>query len=540
MHRSGATLRQRDKKLQHLLTQARTHFKKNNTAKSVDYTPASQLSEAALRGMGLSRQAFLAPSSGQDGYYIDSAIESLLQGLESSIQLSGQLTLLTGSTGSGKTCSVAQIVHSFYEQLQIFMARGGAAQSAEQIIRSMLGTYKSTTPTHVDECLEQLADCLDNGEEPAQGQLLILEDADRIDHRELQLLLNHLDHLNESLNGSLRLLFTSTVPATKLLEGLRSDQVNRDHVVEFCQPPLNEDQIIDYIDTRLLIAGSDRELPLDEGSLLSIYQATDGAPGKIDAAVAEALNEHFQGQQFKALLSPAHWAAATRLSHKSIALGGALLLTGLTMAFFSGDPSVERSTTTVREIAVPSANPSEQPLSTLAAKPIATETAALKSEPRAPAVAEPRQAEAPPMPKAAPAPVESAPKPVIARVIKPAKTAQEAVLTTTNPSNDFIAGVVSGHPWILRRDPQRFTAQLSAGWSEHDLRRFATRNGMTNKTAIYSIKRDGKDWFSLVHGDFRTPAEASAAVALLPKVWRKNGSWIRSFAEIQRILVPSP
>ncbi|MGB0867916.1 MAG: SPOR domain-containing protein, partial [Granulosicoccaceae bacterium] len=316
---------------------------------------------------------------------------------------------------------------------------------------------------------------------------------------------------------------------------------------------------------RLLMAGSDEELPLNDRALGQIVADTAGLPGEVDLAAADALNQHYNNRQFKALLSTGHWKAATRQSSKWLAAGSTMLLTGLAMAFFSGSANFDRSGTTVREIAVPASEPQELQLVPPPAEPTLESMAANKPEPATtPAPVAEVSEPAPVVEPAKPAPVAIAevkpeepapiavnkPEPVITaptveiepkpQVIaaKPATpTAPTPAPTVTAPDpDDFVAGVISGHQWIKRRDPKRFTAQMSAGWNERDLRLFATSNGMTNKTAIYRTERDGKGWFSLVHGDFASPAEAREAIAKLPEVWRKNEPWIRSFASVQKLI----
>ncbi len=559
MHRSGATPRQNDDKLSSLSTQIRARLGNLNLKKSTPSVPLPRLSEVALRGMHLQQQPF-SPPVGAQSYYVDNMTDGLLEVIEESLLQSDNLLVLAGEPNSGKTCSAAQLVHALYDQCQLFLARGGSTQSAEQIIRSMLGAYRSTTPTHVDDCLEHLCNYLADSEDTSATNILILEDADLLDRREMQLLLNHLDHVNESLNGALKILFTSALPAKQLLHGIHSDQIGQSRVEEFRQPLLDEEHVIDYIDARLLMAGSDQELPLSERALRLITQTTNGLPGEIDRATTDALNSYFQNRQFKALLSPAHWRAATRKYAKWLVLGGTLLLTGLAMAFFSGVANPDLAGTTVKEIPIPSANqPAElqlvpppvepTPAETVVAavEPVLVEPVEQTIQPTTPEVVAAIPVAPEPVVQVEPAPVptpvveaEPAPEPVVAETVAEeptvvANTAAEPTPTATaTTSGDFVSGVISGHQWILRRDPARFTAQLSAGWSERDLRLFATRNGMTNKTAIYRTERDGKGWFSLVHGDFSGPSEARVAIAALPAVWRKNAPWIRSFASVQK------
>jgi len=504
--------------------------------------------------------------------------------------------------------------HSLYKKSQIFMARGSAVQSAEQIVRSILRAYQSTTPSQLDDCIDKLIGYLADAGNTASLTLLVVEDADLLSRSELQKLLQALDSINAHIDNNLRVLLTSTQAGSELLSGMQSEQIVQHQVEEFRQPLLHDTEVASYIDARLLIAGGETELPLDAKAIQRIADSAGGAPGRIDQAATDALNNYFQPNPMSNALSASHWGAASKRFSKPIIAGLTLLLTGAAMAFFSGTSPIDREGTFVRELPIPSVQqptaleivpPTTEPTTPVSEQisqpavqePVIAETVTPDDAPTAavativetevetpdpvivapiieervaePAVIEPivvdepvlatvtpepqqaepviaEVAEPEPVIEPAPQPVETVEPPTILAeaepetpaVVEPTVTSQTDVSAGTSQAlPDFLAGVISGHAWIEKRDPNRFTIQLSAGLNERDLRMDALRNGMTNKTAIYRMDRDGKGWFSLIHGDFESVSAATNAIEEMPELWRKRAPWIRGFAGIQKAMV---
>jgi DamX protein len=124
----------------------------------------------------------------------------------------------------------------------------------------------------------------------------------------------------------------------------------------------------------------------------------------------------------------------------------------------------------------------------------------------------PTLAEQVPLPPPAPLPETSAPE-----ASAPAKAAFR--------SND----------WLHSRKPARFTIQLIAATDREALAEFIQQHGLNDQAALLTVKREGRDWYVVVLGDYPSRAAGRAALQNIPTALRRDGAWIRSFSELQQL-----
>lgn len=87
-----------------------------------------------------------------------------------------------------------------------------------------------------------------------------------------------------------------------------------------------------------------------------------------------------------------------------------------------------------------------------------------------------------------------------------------------------------GQSWIKQQNKNHFTLQLLGTHQENTLPQYLEKYSLNNDAAIFKSKRNDKDWFTLVYGNYPTKAAAADAVKQLPK--GVNKPWVRSFASI--------
>lgn len=87
-----------------------------------------------------------------------------------------------------------------------------------------------------------------------------------------------------------------------------------------------------------------------------------------------------------------------------------------------------------------------------------------------------------------------------------------------------------GQSWIKQQNKNHFTLQLLGTHQESTLPQYLEKYSLNNDAAIFKSKRNNKDWFTLVYGNYPTKAAASNAANQLPK--GVNKPWVRSFASI--------
>jgi TPR repeat protein len=91
-------------------------------------------------------------------------------------------------------------------------------------------------------------------------------------------------------------------------------------------------------------------------------------------------------------------------------------------------------------------------------------------------------------------------------------------------------------PWLQAQPPDHYTIQIFANWTEQSIVRFVKDHGLQDKAAYFGARFEDRPWYSLVYGDYPSMAAAERAMAALPAELRITSPWIRSFAEIQKVL----
>lgn len=111
------------------------------------------------------------------------------------------------------------------------------------------------------------------------------------------------------------------------------------------------------------------------------------------------------------------------------------------------------------------------------------------------------------------------------------------------PSQPEAAAEPPAHPraalqredWIARQDPLTYTLQLLSSMDQDALLGFV-RSHPLNDLAYFESQREGRPWYSLIHGIFPDTAAARTAAEALPPELRKLRPWIRKLGDIQSLI----
>ncbi|MEJ1389458.1 MAG: AAA family ATPase [Candidatus Sedimenticola sp. (ex Thyasira tokunagai)] len=90
--------------------------------------------------------------------------------------------------------------------------------------------------------------------------------------------------------------------------------------------------------------------------------------------------------------------------------------------------------------------------------------------------------------------------------------------------------------WLQVQNPGSYTLQLIGVQSEQAAYAFTARHKVEQVSAIFKTEREGKPWFSVVHGVYADRDAAVAAREVLPAGVRSGAVWPRSFASIQQAI----
>ena len=110
-------------------------------------------------------------------------------------------------------------------------------------------------------------------------------------------------------------------------------------------------------------------------------------------------------------------------------------------------------------------------------------------------------------------------------------------ITVKKPSTPLIAKKIKGvygQDWIKQQNKSHYTLQLLGTHQKNTLQKYLSKYSLNNDAATFKSKRNNKDWFTLIYGNYPTKTAAQNAVKQLPKGVSKP--WVRSFASIIPLL----
>lgn len=111
---------------------------------------------------------------------------------------------------------------------------------------------------------------------------------------------------------------------------------------------------------------------------------------------------------------------------------------------------------------------------------------------------------------------------------------QTQLKATAPPSPKANKATVQDEAWIWSQDPRRFTVQLLAATNRQSVQRFVAEQSKLRPLALFTTRRDGQLWQTVIWGNFPDREAAEAALQQLPAALGQP--WIRSFALIHEEL----
>ncbi|MBS0290231.1 MAG: AAA family ATPase [Proteobacteria bacterium] len=135
------------------------------------------------------------------------------------------------------------------------------------------------------------------------------------------------------------------------------------------------------------------------------------------------------------------------------------------------------------------------------------------------------------MPASVPAPVPE----LESKIKAPESTAKEESTLQVKKNNDVShANHVEDQPLLLK-DKHHYTLQLFGTYKESTVKEFIKKYSLTEKSYTFKTKRQGKDWYVVVYGDYGTIKEAKIAANDLKEIQQaKVQPWVRDFGSVQQ------
>ena len=548
-----------------------------------------------LAGLGLNQAPFTSERL-DEFLYLDADRHQRFNKIQQLAQGNNTLLLITGEHGVGKTSLLARFTDTADDSWSICKVQAKTMMDAHQLLANIargFGLQVTNQPATVlqDTLYQYLVTIQHNGQIP----FLVIDDAHELPKDALQTLFTLADA--ESGEGNLLRIILFCEPQIEIMLESPSIKPLRERITHTMDiPPFNEEQTAEYIKHRLAVSGFTGTSPFQPREIKKIYEVSHGVPARINELAHMHLNGEIYASTDPELL-PEEFTrlpfSIKRVAAGAVVITvvvAALLLRG-TSNEQPGDkaqieiPINEITNTQSPSIVKPLQEAGKDKEIELSTKPQTETTTPLTksvTEKTEPAIT-------PPKPVITARIRSTLPNPVIGNRNKQSvlvngdgfsedtrvivswsgnkKKLESSQVTYENrnqlrihitvgskadnwtiQTDDPVYGKSNIHEfkvtnapvtglqtvkWINQQQPNQYTLQLLGTYNKYALTSFAKQHNLEKDTAWFVTQRNGRNWYTLVHGHFTTRESARQAISALPEALQKTKPWIRRFDGIQ-------
>lgn len=482
----------------------------------------------------LSALGLVPPPFEQGGpFFAEHGRQALLAQLLHLLHFSDEPTLLVGPAGSGKSTLLAVLREQLSDMDYVYLAGADDLPSARQLLSDLAQTI-GLSVTAEDELADLQARLAEWTEFSAGGLqvYLLIDDVHGLKDEVLACLLALIRPAVEG--GCWHLLAVGEPQAADYFA--RYQPAGAEALQQFSMPSVGPEFVADYLAFRLAAAGYDGSPLFDEDEELQLAAASGG-----DLTTLHQLAEvSLLGKVEEARRSSSHPSNLPWLHLGAVAV----LAVVLGLAWLVQDPQPDQK---VVALSLPASGAGAAAAPVLEPEPEPTAPVSSQVPPSNPAVPVFKQEtttglstfNAPATrPVGSPAPVALA-VPAISGETPAAPPGQDAsrddplMSTGGLPARAATSPLSEDERFLNGLAPSRFVLQVLAAESEAGLRKLAVAHPDL-QLRLYRARREGQDWFVLVHGNFASAQAARAATQKLPKALQKSGPWPRSLASVQQ------
>lgn len=525
-----------------------------------------------LLGMKLIQQPFSKMPAAENLYDFD-ALKQTRDTVSHHLQFSHLLMIIQGSQGSGKNCLANSLIISDHPALYFFNANAEINDTVSSILNKAALNNKAES---IQQLETRIQDIMYRGQQP----VLIINDAEQLPENELRDLIEYA-RLKKDNNQQiqLKLLLLGDLSLEQSLDHYGIINHNQYYMIEL--PMLNVSNTRSFLMHRLTLAGFRDASPFTDKDITNIYNMANGNPEISMIYAAELLN------QKKSLKQDAAIPAEKKAKKPLILLAATLFLAAIIynslilkpastpVAVLPTDASPgtqsaldklfspENNSMAVRqktdgeilqkltpELSVPSLNKAPLTKATEVTPTLqniqSTEKSATQSdtpEPITPTADKASSSESATT-KADNTPLATTNK-TTAKTKSGLKTnstvlSKPKIKAATQPidpiTQSFINAGALPPSWLLKQPANRWSLQILGGHQPDTLLDFIKQHRLKNKVAYFPSQLANKKWHVILYGQYRSKADAKAAIKRLPGYIQRQKPWPKDFKSVQNAI----
>ncbi|MDH5300273.1 MAG: SPOR domain-containing protein [Gammaproteobacteria bacterium] len=508
-------------------------------------------------------------------FFLDGERDAISKKMAHLIDFTKLILFVQGINGVGKTSLLKyRFLHNKKSTWRVCVIDAAVIKNTNDLLSKLSVDLGFSQPSRQAPAIELIVQQLEDLRKSGQIGLLVIDNAEELDKNQCALI-SDLGIRHQGLPALIRLVMFGEHLPKPLDQAIKhAAQENKEEQINnIVLPRLGEKETSDYIrhclqhmdntDSHLFDPATVRSIFEKSGGLIprinDLANRVLGAPAKSSATsakkqgkkelglmpiIASALAVTFVVSLFLFDQSPSTPEQIDNVATET-EIDPDRVTTELALPAQGGDAAAQRHTISIKDGEVKnsfdqaSADDAPQPISPL--MPSAVEftdgdVAANASQPDV-AAAPPTVPAAAPARVEPPAPAKPEPQtntPMVASIPekKPEPKPEPAAKKPEPKSEPAQNGPLTAEKF--RKAPRGyFTVQLSAGSNEAAIKQFISEHKLDKQSIYLTGTRDGKPWFTVVHGVFKDRASAEQASKKLPSSI-KSKPWVRTVEGLQK------